>query len=229
MLPHYSPLKVAETFGMLSALYTDRIDLGIGRAAGTTPRVALALQRDRRQRLPDDFREQLDELMDLLSKRPDRPDLWLLGSSEQSAIWAAELGLPYAFADFINPHGAPFANFYRRVCANPRVILALSAICAETDEEAERLAASVRMMLLMLFRGQPVPVPPVDEALRFLSEHGLPTGRRLVVGSPAKVRREIEAAAQEYGADEVSVVTITYDHSARLRSYELIAEAFGLA
>src|SRR5579872_160687 len=115
MLPHYSPLKVAESFGMLTALFPGRIDLGIGRAAGTSPMVAYALQRDRRQPAPDDFRDQLDELLALFSNRPvpdkrflrlgsmhfDSPDVWLLGSSGDSAVWAADLGLPYAFADFI--------------------------------------------------------------------------------------------------------------------------------
>src|SRR6267154_2647145 len=100
MLPHYSPLKVAESFTMLSALFPGRIDLGIGRAPGTSAKVAFALQRDRRQPSPDDFREQLAELLGYLDRGPQ---LSLLGSSPQSAIWAAELGLPYVFADFINP------------------------------------------------------------------------------------------------------------------------------
>ena len=120
MLPHYSPLKVAETFSMLSGLFPGRIDLGLGRAPGTDPQTTLALQRDRRQPAPDDFPEQLAELLAYLEDRfppgpspspgspalpgrPERPEVWLLGSSPQSAIWAAELGLPYAFADFINP------------------------------------------------------------------------------------------------------------------------------
>jgi luciferase family oxidoreductase group 1 len=133
MLPHYSPLKVAETFGMLASLYPDRIDLGIGRAAGTTPRVAHALQRDRRQMIPDDFRDQLDELREYFANaRPgipfrfDAPAVWLLGSSEQSAIWASELGMSYAFADFINPEGVSFARAYRdRV---PAMAVAVSSI-----------------------------------------------------------------------------------------------------
>src|SRR5947209_11541382 len=118
MLPHYSPLKVAETFTILAALYPDRIDLGLGRAAGTDPLTTFALQRDRRQAAPDDFPQQLAELLayfedDLpedhpfqrlagtLPGLPALPYVWLLGSSPQSAVWAGELGLPYAFADFI--------------------------------------------------------------------------------------------------------------------------------
>ena len=120
MLPHYSPLKVAETFTILAGLYPGRIDLGIGRAPGTDPLTTFALQRDRRQAAPDDFPEQLAELLAYLDDdlpadhpfarlaaslpgRPELPAVWLLGSSPQSAIWAAQLGLPYAFADFINP------------------------------------------------------------------------------------------------------------------------------
>ena len=121
MLPHYSPLKVAETFSALSGLFAGRIDLGIGRTDGTDdPVTAFALQRNRNQPAPDDFGEQLVELLALLDDalapdhlfaalpallpgRPEAPVPWLLGSSAQSAIWAAELGLPYAYADFINP------------------------------------------------------------------------------------------------------------------------------
>ena len=123
MLPHYSPFKVAETFSLLAGLFPGRIDLGLGRAAGTDPMTTFALQRDRRQVAPDDFPQQLAELLGYLEDRmppdhpfarlaatlpgaPERPEPWLLGSSPQSALWAAELGLPYAFADFINPDGA---------------------------------------------------------------------------------------------------------------------------
>jgi luciferase family oxidoreductase group 1 len=119
MLPHYSPLKVAETFSILSGLYPERIDLGIGRAPGKDMITMHALQRDRRHAIPEDFPEQLVELLaypedrlprdhpfaGLAALLPERPDPGLLGSSAHSAIWAAELGLPYAFSDFINPRG----------------------------------------------------------------------------------------------------------------------------
>ena len=117
MLPHYSPLKVAETFSMLSGLYPRRIDLGIGRAAGTSPKIAHALQRDRRQPALDDFRDQLDELLGYFQPGTrffECAEVSLLGSSPQSGIWAAELGLPYVFADFINAEGPPVAAYYRR-------------------------------------------------------------------------------------------------------------------
>jgi luciferase family oxidoreductase group 1 len=252
MLPHYSPLKVAESFSMLSGLHPGRIDLGIGRAAGTSPMVAHALQRDRRQMPPDDFLEQLKELLNYFVPRTltgpfpripalrfHSPDPWLLGSSPQSAIWAAELGLPYVFADFINPAGEPLAAYYRELFqpshwrSEPRFAVAAWAICADTDEEAMRLSLSFRMMMTMLFRGQPIPVPTVEKAEKFLAEENfpaamLPVGRRLLAGSPAVIRTAIEKLAQDYGAEEVLIVNIMHDHAARLRSYELIAEAFDL-
>ena len=126
MLPHYSPLKVAESFSILAGLFPERIDLGLGRAAGTDPLTTYALQRDRRDAAPDDFPEQLVELLAYLEGRfpsehrfarlaqlpgrPETPQPWLLGSSPQSAIWAAELGLPYAFADFIAPQNQAIAG-----------------------------------------------------------------------------------------------------------------------
>jgi luciferase family oxidoreductase group 1 len=252
MLPHYSPLKVAESFSVLSALFPGRIDLGIGRASGTDPLTTFALQRDRRQAAPDDFPQQLAELLALLEDRmppdhpfarlaalpgrPEAPESWLLGSSPQSAIWAAQLGLPYAFADFINPRGAPIAADYRDrfqdVGRLPAPVLAVGAwvVCADTDEEARRLASSGRMTLALLRRGQLVPVPPVEKALRFLGSDGLAaeSGRRAVVGAPETVRAQLESLAAEYGAEEVIAVTITHEHGARRRSYELLAEAFDL-
>jgi luciferase family oxidoreductase group 1 len=244
MLPHYSPLKVAETFSMLAGLYGDRIDLAVGRAAGTDPTTTFALQRDRRQASPDDFPQQLAELLayledrmpaghpfarlTLLPGRPGKPETWLLGSSEQSAIWAAEIGLPYAFADFINPEGAELVRRYRENL--PRVIVASTVICAETDEEAIRISASSRMVFTLLRQGQLIPVPPIEKAVRFFEEMGrdpaaMPSGRRGIIGSPATCRAGIESVMEEYGADEMMVVTITYDHAARVRSYELLADA----
>lgn len=257
MLPHYSPAKVAETFSMLAGLFPGRIDLGVGRAPGSDQRTAFALQRDRRHALGDDFPEQLTELMAYLDGtippthpfahiattlpgKPDRPDLWLLGSSPQSGIWAAQLGLPYMFADFISPTGSQIATRYRHDFAAeghlgaPQPAVAVAAICAKTDEEAWRLSASARMAILQLHAGRLIAVPPVDKAQAFLAEHygdrdASQRGRRLIAGSPMTVRARIEEVAAEYGTDEVMIVTIVHDHQARRRSYELIADAFGLA
>jgi luciferase family oxidoreductase group 1 len=254
MLPHYSALKVAENFSVLAGLFPNRIDLGLGRAAGTDPETAFALQRDRRQRAPDDFPQQLAELLGYLYDRlpldhpfrrlaalpglPERPEPWLLGSSHQSAIWAAELGLPYAFADFINPAGAEIAALYRdrfepsAELAEPRVMVAVSAISADTTAEAEQLASSMRMAITLLRAGSSIAVPTVERALEFLgrypSPHALPMGRRAVVGDAATVKSGLEAVAREYGAEEVMVVTITHDHAARVHSYELLATGFEL-
>ena len=237
MMPHYSPLKVAETFNMLGAMYPGRIDLGLGRAAGTTPRIARALQRDRRQEPPDDFYDQLIELLGLIEQGPEQgAQPWLLGSSLQSAVWAGELGLPYAFADFINPQGAEFMDDYRRLFrprgphSMPRIAVAAWVICAETDEEAFRRTASLRMMSLQLLRGRPIPVPPIETALDFLSREGfppetLPVGRRIIYGSPNTVRAKVLALADEYGAEEVLAVNILHHHEHRRRSYELLADA----
>ena len=256
MLPHYSPLKVAESFTILAALYPGRIDLGLGRAPGTDQLTNFALQRDRRQASPDDFDQQLAELLayfedDLPADHPFRhlartlpglpelPQPWLLGSSPQSAIWAGELGLRYAFADFINPGGGEIAKLYRerftpaRDLQAPRQSVAVWALAAPTEAEARELAASSRMAMTLLRRGQLIAVPPPEKALAFLAREGQdlrgnPPGRRAIVGSAETVRAGLEAVASDYGADEVIVVTITYDHAARKRSYELIADAFGL-
>jgi luciferase family oxidoreductase group 1 len=248
MLPHYSPLKVAEVFSMLAALHPDRIDLGLGRAPGSDRETMFALQRYRRQGSPDDFPEQLAELLAYLEDAfpaghpfarlaalpggPERPEVWLLGSSPQSAIWAGELGLPYVFADFINPAGAEIAKLYRerftpsRRRSTPYVGVAASVICAEDDDEAERLAVSARMAMTLLRQGQLIAVPPVETALAFFEEHSPPTGRRVIVGSPATARAGLEEVVAAYEADEAMIVTITYDYGARRRSYELVAGAF---
>ncbi len=255
MLPHYSPAKVAETFGMLAAMYPGRIDLGIGRAAGTDARTTFALQRDRREASPDDFSDQLDELLaylngtmpaqhpfarvaETLPVPPGSIPAYLLGSSPQSAIWAAELSLPYVFADFINASGTAIAAHYRSAFKpsddqpTPYQVVAASVICAETDDEAQYLAGSHRMFLDHLTRGRLIPIPSPAAAERFLASRGnpqaLPVGRRLVVGSPETVRAAIDRLAADYHADEVMVLTTVYDAAARRRSYELLADVYDL-
>src|SRR5271156_3972253 len=237
MLPHYSPFKVAETFSLLAGLFPGRIDLALGRAAGTDPLTTFALQRDRRQASPDDFPAQLTELLgDLddrlppdhpfarlaktLPGRPERPEPWLLGSSPQSAIWAAELGLPYAFADFINAGGAEITALYRERFAEhehaerrPRTAVGVWVICADSDEEARRLAASGRMTFTLLRRGQLIAVPPPEKALGFLEADGRAgeqpqSRRRAVVGAPEPVRSQLEEVVASYGAQEAIVVCI---------------------
>lgn len=254
MLPHYSPFKVAETFSLLAGLYPGRIDLGIGRAAGTDPLTTFALQRDRGRGAPDDFPEQLAELLAHLEDRmppdhpfarlgaalpgrPETPEVWLLGSSPQSAVWAAELGLPYSFADFINPNGAAIAETYRAGFADvrlpaPKTSVAVWALAADSEEEARYLASSAKMAMALLREGRLIPIPPPDRATRFLESRPPSNGRggrRSILGTGEQVRAGIEDVALQYGAEEVVVVTITHDHEARRRSYELLAAQFALA
>ena len=259
MLPHYSPLKVAESFSVLAGLFPERIDLGLGRAAGTDPLTTYALQRDRRDAAPDDFPQQLVELLAYLNGtfpdghrfarlaelpgRPELPEPWLLGSSRQSAIWAAELGLPYAFADFISPQGAAITADYRARFQpserrrDPQTIVAAWVLAADSEEEAAYLATSSRMAFKMLRRGRLIAVPPPEKAVRFLQSEGEdplaaapggPATRRTIVGAIDKVRAQVEQLADDYGAEEVVAVPITHDHAARRRSYELLADAFDL-
>ncbi len=254
MLPHYSPFKVAETFAVLSALAPGRIDLGIGRAPGSDQRTAYALQRDRSKRMPhDDFPHGLAEVIAYFddSLPPDhafaplaktlpggggRPEIWLLGSSMDSAVWAAEAGLPYCIADFINADGVPLADVYRHRfrpsahLAAPYVMVATWTIAAPTHEEAERLALPAAMMFAHLIRGELIAVPSMETAAAWALANGNPARRRrTTLGSPNEVRMQLDAVAHDYGADELMLVNILPDHDARVRSYELVAVEFGLA
>jgi luciferase family oxidoreductase group 1 len=258
MLPHYSPLKVVEQFRMLHALYPDRVDLGIGRAPGGSPLETLALRRERLDTpMADDFPQQLIELLGFLHREfaprhpfsrikvspdmPGSPTVWLLGSSLWSASAAAQLGLPYAFAHFIAPQPTRAAiEHYRtqfqpsRYLPEPQAMVALGAICAPTDEEGERLAASVRLMGRRLRQGDLRPVPTVEEAERELGvADAAPPEEpsewpRHVCGSPRTVRGKLQALAEALRLEELMIVTIVHDREARLRSYELLARAFEL-
>ncbi len=253
MLPHYSPFKVAETFALLAALAPDRIDLGLGRAPGSDQRTAFALQRDRSRRMPvDDFPNNLAELIayldgtmpadhpftslqDTLPTGGGVPEVWLLGSSQDSAIWAAEAGLPYCIADFINSDAVPLANLYRarfrpgRIDA-PQVIVATWTIAAPTRVEAEQLALPAAMMFAHLIRGELIAVPSVERAEAWAAGHpARPARRRTTLGTPAEVHAQLDEVAALYGADELMLVNILPNHAARVRSYALIAAEFGLA
>ena len=253
MLPHYSPFKVAETFRMLAALAPGRIDLGLGRAPGSDQRTAFALQRDRSRRMPiDDFPGNLAEIIAYLgdglpedhpfaslkdtlpSGHRGSPDLWLLGSSMDSALWAAETGLPYCIADFINSDGLAQAELYKRHFrpsrwgAKPYLMVATWAIAAPTHAEAARLALPSRMMFHHLIRGELIPVPSVEKAEAWAESHpDAPSrNRRAILGTPAEVRAELDTVAAHYGADEMMLVNIMPDHEARCRSYQLVATLY---
>jgi luciferase family oxidoreductase group 1 len=254
MLPHYSPFKVAETFALLSALAPNRIDLGVGRAPGSDQRTAYALQRDRSKRMPhDDFPNNLAEMIAYFDDAmpADHPfaalgktmpsgggetEVWLLGSSTDSAIWAGDAGLPYCIADFINSDGVPLARTYREHfkpsahLAKPHLMVATWAIAAPTHAEAVRLSLPSSMMMVHLLRGELIPVPLAETAERWALANPIKPGRRRVtLGTPSEVRVELDKVAAEYGADELMLVNIMSDHAARRRSYELVAAEYGLA
>jgi luciferase family oxidoreductase group 1 len=197
MLPHYSALKVAEQFSLLSGLHPGRIDLGLGRAPGSDQRTAVALQQDRRQYAPNQFPQQLAELIGYLEDslpddhpfhayaatlpgRPHVPEPWVLGSSPDSVAFAADLGLPYCLADFIAPRLGELAAQYRDRFIprqnqghwgdKSRLMVAVWTVCAETDEAALRLAAPARMMFAHLLMGKSISVPPPEVALAWLAD-----------------------------------------------------------
>jgi luciferase family oxidoreductase group 1 len=256
MLPNHSPLKVAESYKLLDAMYPGRIDLGIGRAPGTDGLTAFALRRSRKALAVDDFPEQLGELIAWGAKAfpsdhpfavvramPDDralPPLYLLGSSDYSARLAAQMGLAFAFAGHFSqdpPDGAMRA--YRSefsadgVLDKPHAILALSVYCAETEAEAARMASSMFLSFSQLRTGRPGRMPSPEQAAAHVfteDERAVVAAYKKlpIVGTPAQVRARIEEVAARTGADEVMIATHAYDPAARIRSYRLVAEAFGL-
>ncbi|PCH59125.1 MAG: hypothetical protein COC19_07580 [SAR86 cluster bacterium] len=255
MLPHYSPYKVAENFKILQTLYPDRIDLGVGRAPGTDPFTASALRYGSRVG-PEHFPNMIADLQALLNdkdpltpgmeqarafpKVEQAPQMWMLGSSEDSAMFAALAGLPYNFAYFINPNISDtiFQQYRDRFkpsqnLTSPHTSLTLFAICADTQEQALELSLSRDLWYIRLLRGNPGPVPTVEEALDFPYSEGerqaieASRGKR-AVGTPAQVKAKILELAETFKADEIMLITITHDHQARRRSYQLLAEEFGL-
>jgi luciferase family oxidoreductase group 1 len=256
LLPYYSAFKIAEVFRMLEALYPGRIDLGIGRAPGGDQRTARAVGGGH---FPDaeQFPQQVWELIGYLdgslpADHPNRrvrvqpegataPELWLLGSSDYSGLLAAQLGVRFSFAHFINPHGGDlvmraYKDRYQSSGREPRPHTALCCfvICAESDDEAERLARVVDLRRLHMALNQDLPVPTLAEAeQRAFSKEELQYIRsqrpRAVLGSPATCKERLRQLAAAYAADEMMVLTITGDYATRLESYERLADAFGLA
>lgn len=255
LLPYYSPFKVAETFRMLEALYPGRIDLGIGRAPGGDGRTARAVGGGvfpDAERFPEQVWELVGHLdgtlpdshpyknVRAMPEVPTAPEVWLLGSSDYSGLLAAELGLGFAFAHFINAHGGDAVmRAYRERFKPlrdkaPHTITCVFVICAATDDAAETLARSIDLRRLHMAQGIDSPVPTLAEAQRhpFTAEEKayVESQRpRAVIGGPHKCKDELVELAARYTADEVMVLTITGDYASRLTSYELLAEAFELA
>jgi luciferase family oxidoreductase group 1 len=255
MLPNHAPLLIAEQFGTLESLFPGRIDLGLGRAPGSDQLTARALAGPAGGS-PEYFPQQVRDLLAWLSGElaPEHPfakvramptgdgvpEVWLLGSSDQSAALAAHFGTAFSFAHFINADGgAAITRAYARefkpspLLAEPTASIAVFVVCAETEDEAERLAKSRDLFIARLYTGRGGRYPSAAEAEahpytpweRQIVEHAR---QRRVAGTPAQCRERLETLAQEYGVDEIVVVTITETPATRLRSYELLARAFEL-
>jgi luciferase family oxidoreductase group 1 len=247
MLPNHAPLVIAEQFGTLEALFPGRIDLGLGRAPGGDQRTAQALRRSlgsNGDTFPRDLAELRSYFRPAEGGQPVRAvpgegldvPIWLLGSSDFGARLAAELGLPFAFASPFAPESLFAAlETYRanfrpsETLEKPHAMVGVNAFAAETDEEARRLFTSLQQAFLNLIRGHPGPLrPPVDDMDGLWSPaeraHVERMTRVSVVGSPDTVRRGLEAIVEATGADELILASQIFDHRARLRSFEIVAD-----
>jgi len=265
MMPHYSPLKVAEVFRVLETLYPGRIDLGLGRAAGTDPRTTAALMPGPKAYPLEVFPQQVEMLTQFLEDAtglvgeaggfpedhpylgihasplgPGVPEMWMLGSGGDGAMHAAQFGLPYCYAHFINPDSldqamSTYRKFFQpsRDLTEPYAAMGVSVTVAETEEEARRISASRNLWVLKLMQNKAGAFPSVEDALAYPytdEERALLRGieARGMVGTPDQVRDQLLHLAEKYDVREFAVVTITYDHADRVRSYELLADAFAL-
>lgn len=254
MLPNHAPLMVAERFKVLEALYPGRIDLGLGRAPGTDPATSYALRRRQGISEEDDFLERFNELM-LLETRGfpaghpfhkvqampadvKLPPIYLLGSSDYSAQLSGHIGAAFAFAHhFANFDAVEAMRLYRDSFKpsvshdKPYAILATHVVCADTDAEAERLAKTIDLNFVRRAKGEYLPLASPDEAAAYpYSPVDLAriaqNRQRVAVGSPATVKEKLEPLIKATQADELMVTTMIFDHAARKRSYELLAQIF---
>ncbi len=256
LLPHYSPLKVAETFRVLQGLFPGRVDLGLGRADGTDQRAVAALQGHSGTSGGDRYPDQVADLLGFLEGTigddhrfagvrampdgPGSPEVWVLGSSSYGASLAARMGLRFSFAQFVSPNFGPqVVDSYRRQfqpscrCPEPTTSLGVSVICADTDAEAERLAVSQDVLHLRPEGASRGPLLPVEEAQAYpMTELERELVRqyrnRRVLGAPDRVHAALVDLATTYSVDELVVHTVCHDPVARVRSYQLLADVFGL-
>ena len=253
MLPNHSPLKIAETFRVLGALHPGRIDLGVGRAAGTDPKTALALRQSRELLGSEAFPEQLDELMTYLTREPDPhtrfgaikavplgippPPLFLLGSGLDGAALAARLGVGFAFAHHIAPEGYVEAmRAYRAAfrpsawSSDPYAILATSVLCARDDDAAEELLRCADLSFLRFGQGiRDLPMPSIEEACAYVFDAEEEVFRqasrgRHIAGGPGRVTETLRRMIAESEADELMVMSGIHDHEERKRSYDRLLE-----
>jgi luciferase family oxidoreductase group 1 len=246
MLPNHAPLIIAEQFGTLATLYPGRIDLGLGRAPGTDQLTVRALRRD--PAAADTFPQDVLELQTLLG--PLQPGqrvqavpgtgaavpLWILGSSLFGAQLAAMLGLPYAFASHFAPDALiPALEVYRdrfqpsAQLDRPYAMVGVNVIAADADDEARRLFTSVQQQFANMVRGTRGKLPPsIDDIECYWTPNEKAQASRMLacslVGSAQTVRQGLEEFVERTAADEVIVASGIYDHAARLRSYEILAE-----
>ncbi|WP_342587721.1 LLM class flavin-dependent oxidoreductase [Alkalicoccus urumqiensis] len=250
LLPHYSPYKAAEIFHVLEALYPGRVDAGIGRAPGGMPRASLALS-EGRPRNASRFPSQVDDLLrymrfetipehvygeaEALPFTSAVPPVWLLGTSKESAAHAAEKGLSYMYAHFIHPDaGMEAVKAYRGQThqVESSFSAAVFVLCLDTEEEAQYEARSLDFGLLEAEkgnRGAGIRPPDYYDNERpgvYEQERIRDNRRRMIVGNPESVRRQLEAFAEKYGTDEIMIVTSVYDPEKRFRSFELTASLF---
>lgn len=250
MLPNHSPLVIAEQFGTLASLFPNRIDLGLGRAPGSDQRAARALRRNL-QSDPNEFPNDVLELMDYLSDTPQQPvpavpgrgtnvPVWILGSSLFGAQLAAMLGLPYAFASHFAPAQMMDAIAVYRThfkpsthLSQPYVMLGFNVFAADTDEKAHYLASSWQQSFVSLRQGKPIPLPP--PVANYIERSGA-VGQAVMdhalncaaIGSLETITEQTQAFIDKTGADELMVTCNMYDQTARLHSYEILSQAHTL-
>jgi luciferase family oxidoreductase group 1 len=256
MLSHYSALKVAENFRMLETLFPGRIDLGIGRAPGSDQPTARALAHGPGALGIEHFPTRIGDLLGFLHDDlppdhpfagvtamptgPTTPPVWLLGSTAESASYAAHFGTAFSFAHFINAEGGPevtraYQQYFQpsEWLREPLANVGVFVICADTETEAARLARSRALYMARNYTGRRGPYPSVEEAESHqYTDQELAiihwARDRTIAGAPEQIRARLLALSAAYAVDEIVVVTITYDFAARLRSYELLAQAFDL-
>ncbi|WP_026693964.1 LLM class flavin-dependent oxidoreductase [Peribacillus kribbensis] len=253
MLPNHAPLVIAEQFGTLESLFPGRVDLGLGRAPGTDQLTAFALRRERRSD-GQDFPEQLAELRNYFKTSEEvggrhvhaipgeglNIPVWLLGSSGFSAQLAGQLGLPFAFASHFSPDNTlPALELYRssfrpsEVLEKPYAMVGVNVLAADTEQEAKRLATSMQQQFLNLIRNNRAPLqPPVDNMDELWSAYEKAALEQQlgssIIGDADIVKEKLQNFLDITGADEMIVNAQVYDHQARLRSYEIVAETAGL-